>query len=561
MPRRTAASWTLVVAAAITAMAALGLEGDVFAGFQAGARDAYFPSSALDPRVVVVGIDARAIAETGRPWPWPRDVQAALLRKIAAPAPRLVVVDVVYSPQTDGDDELAAAMRSAGNVVVAGAAELTRARGKRLLVARTFTSPVPAVAVAAADVGHANILPDSGDGVVRSLPILAENPDGEMIPSLTLAAVTQLDQSPDVITFRPHGIQVGTRYVPTGRSGLLELNYAAALSPHAGGNQYVSAADVLADRTGDRLAGKVVMIGLTDPTFGDQHLIPGSKQAGVSGVFVHANALNTVLTGSYLSPASRVEALATVFGVTLLAAGLVLITRLWLAAIGVTALGVSWVVLAFARFDQGHVVDLVYPAISVVLAAVVALALRYLAEARQRRQVTSLLSQYVPMSVARQLVDRRRAAGLPEGSITFLFTDVVGSTRAWDAWPQAMSQAMRRHDALLEQAVDEAGGAMVRPRGEGDSRFGVFVRPVDAASAAADIHRRLMAERWDTPEPIQLRMALHTGESELREGDYYGSPVNRCARIRSLAEPGQNPSVRGHGRCGSARAAGRRSAP
>jgi class 3 adenylate cyclase/CHASE2 domain-containing sensor protein len=527
------------LALVVTAVAALGLNGKILAGSQARAADAYFPSRSISPEVAVVGIDPRAIAEARMPWPWPRVLQAALIRGIASSGSRLIVVDVVYSPETDHDDELSMALRSAGNVVVAGAAELTRSPGRRLLVARSFTGPVATVADAAADVGQANILPDTADGIVRSLPVATETADGDLIPSLTLAAVTHLDRAPGTVTLRPHGIQVGSRYIPTGELGLLEVNYTSSLSDGTDSSHYFSAADVLAERVGDRLSGKVVVVGLADPTLGDQHLTRDNKQAGIAGVFIHANAINTVLTGTYLSPVSRVEALVTVFLLAFVAAILVLAASLWVAVPATTLAGVGYGLFAFTRFGHGQIMDLVYPALALVITFVAALALRYLAEARQRRTVTELLSHYVPTSVARDLVDRSRRSGLPTGTITFLFTDVAGSTRAWEEWPQAMSGAMRRHDSLIEQAISEAGGALVRPRGEGDSRFGVFVRPSDGIRAAAEIQRLLTAERWDTPEPVRIRMALHTGEGELREGDYYGSPVNRCARLRSLADPGQ----------------------
>lgn len=65
---------------------------------------------------------------------------------------------------------------------------------------------------------------------------------------------------------------------------------------------------------------------------------------------------------------------------------------------------------------------------------------------------------------------------LPTGTVTFLFTDVEGSTRLWEQQPAAMRQALVRHDALIEQAVACHDGVVVRPRGEGDSRFAVFAR-------------------------------------------------------------------------------------
>jgi predicted ATPase/class 3 adenylate cyclase len=128
---------------------------------------------------------------------------------------------------------------------------------------------------------------------------------------------------------------------------------------------------------------------------------------------------------------------------------------------------------------------------------------------------------------------------LPTGTITFLFTDVEGSTRLWERVPDAANRALMRHDALIETCVANHAGLLVRPRGEGDSRFAVFAQATDAVVAAAAIQRTLAAERWPTPTPLRVRMALHTGEADLRAGDYYGSAVNRCARLRSIAHGGQ----------------------
>jgi DNA-binding NarL/FixJ family response regulator/class 3 adenylate cyclase len=132
-----------------------------------------------------------------------------------------------------------------------------------------------------------------------------------------------------------------------------------------------------------------------------------------------------------------------------------------------------------------------------------------------------------------------RSGPLPSGTVTFLLTDVEGSARLWDQHRAAMRGALVRHDAIVESLVERHGGAVVRPRGEGDSRFAVFVRAQDAVGAAAAIGRALAAEVWPTPEPLRVRIALHTGEADLRDGDYYGSAVNRCARLRGLAHGGQ----------------------
>jgi class 3 adenylate cyclase len=135
--------------------------------------------------------------------------------------------------------------------------------------------------------------------------------------------------------------------------------------------------------------------------------------------------------------------------------------------------------------------------------------------------------------------DEPPSPDLPTGTLTFVLTDVEGSTRLWELAPAEMGKAMARHDALIEQSVERNAGNLVRPRGEGDSRFAVFARARDAVAAARDIQQALAAETWPTPTPLRVRIALHTGEADLRAGDYYGSDVNRCARLRAIGHGGQ----------------------
>jgi predicted ATPase/class 3 adenylate cyclase len=130
-------------------------------------------------------------------------------------------------------------------------------------------------------------------------------------------------------------------------------------------------------------------------------------------------------------------------------------------------------------------------------------------------------------------------AELPSGTLTFLLTDVEGSTALWEESPGAMRAALARHDSLFEQVIQERGGAHIRPRGEGDSRFAVFTAAPAAVAAAAAIQSAFATEPWPTPRPIKVRIGLHTGEAALRDGDYYGSAVNRCARLRGIGHGGQ----------------------
>ncbi|MHB8465579.1 MAG: helix-turn-helix transcriptional regulator [Acidimicrobiales bacterium] len=129
---------------------------------------------------------------------------------------------------------------------------------------------------------------------------------------------------------------------------------------------------------------------------------------------------------------------------------------------------------------------------------------------------------------------------LPVGTVTFLLTDIAGSTRLWESDSVGMAKAVARHYELLADAVGRHGGVRPVEQGEGDSIVAAFSRASDALAAAFDVQRAIGAERWPDGIDLQVRIALHAGEAQLRdEGNYFGQTVIRCARLRALAHGGQ----------------------
>jgi class 3 adenylate cyclase len=112
--------------------------------------------------------------------------------------------------------------------------------------------------------------------------------------------------------------------------------------------------------------------------------------------------------------------------------------------------------------------------------------------------------------------------GLPSGTVTFLFTDIEGSTALWEASPDAMSEAVERHDAILHAAVEGHGGHVFSTGGDGMAA--VFSRSADALAAAVEAQSTLSSVKWPTPSPLRVRMGLHTGEATERDGDYLAQP-------------------------------------
>ena len=126
---------------------------------------------------------------------------------------------------------------------------------------------------------------------------------------------------------------------------------------------------------------------------------------------------------------------------------------------------------------------------------------------------------------------------LPSGTVTFLFTDLEGSTRLWEQDPDAMRRALERHDALLRTAVEQHRGRVVKTTGDG--LHAVFVTTRDALDAALAGQRGLATEDWGAAGDLRVRMGLHTGDAEARDGDYYGPATNRAARVMASAHGGQ----------------------
>ena len=124
----------------------------------------------------------------------------------------------------------------------------------------------------------------------------------------------------------------------------------------------------------------------------------------------------------------------------------------------------------------------------------------------------------------------------PSDTVTFLFTDIEGSTRLWEKYPDAMQRALAEHDRLLRQVFSAHYGYVFKTMG--DAFYVAFSSPSDALQAVLAAQRALQAHTWDET-PIKVRMALHTGEAESRDQDYYGPPLNRAARLLAAGHGGQ----------------------
>ena len=141
------------------------------------------------------------------------------------------------------------------------------------------------------------------------------------------------------------------------------------------------------------------------------------------------------------------------------------------------------------------------------------------------------------MSDRRARSGREPETALPDGVVTFLFTDIEGSTRLLADHRDAMGPAMARHHEILAAAIEDKGGVVFET--VGDAVYAAFTKPLDALVAAVDIQRALGREPWGDIGDVRVRIALHTGEAEVRGRHYYGAALFECARVQALAHGGQ----------------------
>lgn len=136
-----------------------------------------------------------------------------------------------------------------------------------------------------------------------------------------------------------------------------------------------------------------------------------------------------------------------------------------------------------------------------------------------------------PPSDAGALVD------FPSGTVTFVFTDLEGSTRLWQEHPDTMGAALAGHDAMLREAVESNRGQIVKTTGDG--MLAVFALARDAIDAAIASQAALGSQPWRDTGPLRVRIGVHTGSAEQRDGDYHATTVNQAARLMGAAHGGQ----------------------
>ena len=414
-------------------------------------------------------------------------------------------------------------------------------------------APVPGVAEAAPYSGFFNMMPDM-DGVVRWMPGTLRLREG-FYANLSLMTLSAYHASPLIFHVGDNGAigyQIGDLFIPTDELGRIMINYRGANQtfPH------ISVTDILEDRVpAEQLKDKIVIVGVTAVGVFDLRVTPFDNV--FTGVEVHANIIDSALTGDFLHH----PAWGFLWGAAaMLTAGFLAGTavfRLNVIAAGLLVAGLlgGYICLCGFLFSQyGIVLNIVYPAVVIVIVYISTSALRYLREERQKRFIRNAFSTYLSPSVVKQLIESpdKLALGGEKREITAFFSDVEGFTSISERLsPEALVE-------LLNEFLTETTEILLAHKGtvdkfEGDAIIAMFGAPLSldhhadaACRASIEMQKRLdvLRGKWENEKHFTIRMRIgmcsgpavvgNMGSKNRMDYTMMGDTVNTAARLEGI---------------------------
>jgi adenylate cyclase len=550
--RRVAA---LLIVAVTVAFSLFVWGVEPFQSWEWDLSDRLFRYQDASPNIVVAGIDEETLAEYGRLGDWPRSLHAAALDHLREADAKGVAMDILFVEESEEDEELARALSRMP--VILATAPLNRLESEGGPSAfETVLAPPASLQAGASYLAHAHF-PEDGDGVARRVPLAVRDADGREYPALSLAALYLffLQEPPEQLPLDGSSLDVLGREVPLGEAASMRINFVGGADRFS----FLSYKQVISGEFEPAaVQNKVVLVGEMASGTGDRHQTPVSG-APLPGLYLHANALDTLLRARFLQEVGRTGTLLSMLALGAIAAlALPRIKLRW--GLGVTlALAVAYALSVWTAFDRGWVLAMLNPLILVALVFVVNLSHRVTSEAMARREVRELFGRYISPEVATELVERADRGDLRLGGelrqITVLFGDLRGFTSLSERRPAAevVDYLNRCFGIMINQVVAHRG--MVNKFG-GDAIVALWNAPQECPDHAFQACQAALASVEELshlaePDPslsgARFGFGINTGEAlvgnvgSLGRLEYtaVGDSVNLAARICSAAPAGE----------------------
>lgn len=524
--------------------------------------DQFFTSEPPSPNIVIAGIDDKTLETYGRWADWPRSLHAQAIDNLSRAGAKVIGFDIIFTDISPDDEMLATAMTKADNVVLAAVGTQLVSHAGTEITYDNFLLPTASLEQAASNIGDANVVPD-GDGTVRRLPLIVKSSSGQVYPALTLAVLYRLFSMPlpQEYLLKNGTVNLLARDIPVDTSYCLHINFSADNEKRP----YVSYGDVISGNFDSSLVkNKIVLIGMTAIGEPDTWTIPTSVSK-VPGVFIHAAAMDTILTQRFL----REPGIIITLMIMLLLVGITAFalprcgTRHWkdiAKGVGITGgLFIVCLVAGFLAFDRGYILDLFYPLMLLPVIYVSNILYIVFMEQSDKRFVKELFGRYISPQIAKEVVSRADAGELRLGGeqreVSVLFADIRNFTRITEQLsPEATVEMLNTYLSVVADAVIQHDG-IVNKFG-GDSIMAVWNAPQSqpehallAVKAAWEAQQKVVELQQSDSRllPVQFGIGINTGIAlagnvgSVGRTEYtvIGDSVNTASRICSNTPGGE----------------------
>lgn len=553
----------MAIAIVIGLTGCLAFNSELFYSLQRQSSDFLFRTAAgqkatsSEEKVVIIGIDDKSLEQLGHLSLWPRTHYATLIDILTEAKARIIVFDILFSEPAPGDEELAASIRKAGNVLLPVASP---PQSNSLITpqAKDLVRPLDILEREALALGHANVIPD-GDGLVRRMAVAVRNGDGYE-SSLSLAAVAKYLRRPAVFDSYPANdtLPFAGRSIPLVNNGTMVINY-LGYSPEnekAADFLMVSFVDIINNEVDISLfQDKIVIIGAAAVGLGDAFWTPMGRTA--YGIEIHAHAINTILEGAFLKPVAPLATMALMLGLVMAGGLLVLRLRTLWSAVSAFFMVIIYFVAAFSLFDRGIMLNMLYPPLAIAGAFAGLNIYKLAAEQAEKTEITETFGRFISPSVVDRILFSLREGEVKLGGdvheVTVAFADIRGfSGIAEKMPPEELVQVLNIYLSVFIKTVLRYGG-IINKFG-GDSVMAVWNVPVECneharlaieASVSAQRAVKKLQDKEGSLPKFEFGIGVNTGKaiagnlgSKARlEYSVIGDTVNTAARITG-ATPG-----------------------
>ena len=514
---------------------------DFFTSWRVKLTDKLFLQEEVNKEIIIISIDNESLQKIGR-WPWNRNIHAQLVNIIAEQKPAVIGLDVNFPEKSSllADKELAQAINNANNVILPIETELTLGNQKNVFSNALW--PVEEIKDSAVGLGVVNT-PLDKDGIFRKLPIKIYSDQGEEYSPFFIEIAN--------LYLKNKGLD--SSLIPTDKKGLMLVNYLGK----PGTFITISASDVIEGNLEiDLLKNKIILIGATAPDLHDEQITPVSSNIPMSGVEIHANAVNTVLSNQFLIPLNFYLQIIILIGLALIIGFILIYFKIIIGSLIALSVFATYLISALVVFDKGIILDLFYPLVVFILTFIFSIIWKYSTERKEKKYIRNTFSRYVSPDVISEILADPNKLGLTgqKKELTILFSDIRGFTSISEKLsPEKLIELLNQYFTLMTDLIMESGGAV--DKYIGDAIMAFWGAPLDDPNHSDNACKiglamikelELKREEWIDKFGVDLRIGIgintgpviigNIGSDKRFDYTVIGDSVNLASRLEGLTK-------------------------